>query len=167
MSSPAGSTAESGMRAPSPARGAYQTLVVARVGERRFAIPATAVERVLRMAAFSPMPELPAGVVGLLNLHGAALPVIDARPLFQEPSQPPRADHHLIVLGEGEPRVLWVDGIDHVPDVPWSAIDAIAGRSPGDPVEAAVRLDGEILPLLMPGALVPGGLARGEGRAPW
>lgn len=138
----------------------HQTLVIARVGERHFAIPASAVERVLRMAAFAAMPGLPAGVAGLLNLHGATLPVIDARALFQQPATPPQADQHLIVLDDREPRVLWVDAIDHVPNVPSTMVHELPGNAADGPIEAVVHLGPDVVPLLAVNRVLPGGLAR-------
>lgn len=44
-----------------------------------YALPLHAVDRVEPFAALSPIPDVPPVVAGLLDLHGAALPVFDLR----------------------------------------------------------------------------------------
>src|SRR5207302_575736 len=55
--------------------GAFGVLV-GRIGEQRFALPADAIVRILPMAALTPLAEAPRGVAGLLNLGGEVLAVI-------------------------------------------------------------------------------------------
>ncbi len=51
-------------------------LVVFLLDEQRYAVPMSAVERVVPMVAVSPLPKSPAIALGVINLHGTAIPVI-------------------------------------------------------------------------------------------
>jgi purine-binding chemotaxis protein CheW len=54
-------------------------LVVFALAGQRYAIHVTAVERVLPMVAISRLPKAPAIVLGVINLHGIVVPVVDLR----------------------------------------------------------------------------------------
>lgn len=51
--------------------------VLCRIGRDEYAIEAQAVELVLPYAALKALPGAPAGIAGLLNYRGSAIPVID------------------------------------------------------------------------------------------
>jgi len=51
--------------------------VLCRIGRDEYAITAEAVERVLPYAALKAIPGAPAGIAGLLNYRGSAVPVVD------------------------------------------------------------------------------------------
>ena len=67
---------------------APDSVLVARVGDRRLALPAAAVERILRMAEVTPLPGAPPGVAGVLNVQGSVLAVVDSRPRLATASGP-------------------------------------------------------------------------------
>ncbi|MBB6309174.1 chemotaxis protein CheW [Xanthobacter tagetidis] len=54
-----------------------RTIVVARCGDMRVGIPVDTVRKVIAAPLPSPLPEAPAIVAGLLNLHGEPLVVVD------------------------------------------------------------------------------------------
>jgi chemotaxis-related protein WspB len=51
--------------------------VLCRIGRDDYAIAAESIERVLPYAALKAVPGAPAGIAGLLNYHGLAVPVVD------------------------------------------------------------------------------------------
>jgi chemotaxis signal transduction protein len=53
--------------------------------EERYAIPLSAAERVFPMPAVSPLPKSPAITLGVINLHGSVIPVLDFRSRFGFP----------------------------------------------------------------------------------
>lgn len=57
-------------------------LVVFVIEEQRYGLPLSAVERVLPMVAVSPLPKTPAIALGVINLHGHVIPVVDIRRRF-------------------------------------------------------------------------------------
>lgn len=57
-------------------------LVVFVIDGQRYALNVSAVERILPMVAAAPLPKCPAVVLGVINLHGTVVPVIDVRRRF-------------------------------------------------------------------------------------
>ena len=55
--------------------------------DQRYGLPLATVERVLPMVAVSPLPKVPAIALGVINLHGQILPVLDIRRRFGLPSR--------------------------------------------------------------------------------
>src|SRR2546427_2561726 len=64
----------------------YQ-LVVFTLGEQRYALKLDAVERVLRAAEISPLPNTPEIVMGVINIRGQIVPVINTRRRFLLPER--------------------------------------------------------------------------------
>lgn len=62
--------------------GSVHRLVIFRLENQRYALHLTAVERVLRMVAVSPLPKAPAIVLGVVNFHGQVIPVLDLQRRF-------------------------------------------------------------------------------------
>lgn len=61
------------------------TLVVFDIEGQRYALSLNNVERVLPIVAVSPLPQAPAAVLGVMNLHGQVIPVLDLRRRFGLP----------------------------------------------------------------------------------
>ena len=57
-------------------------LVAFTIEGQRYALPLHSVERVLPMVAVSPLPEGPPIALGIINLHGQVIPVLDIRHRF-------------------------------------------------------------------------------------
>ena len=87
------------------AKGKPLELVVWRLGEQRYALPLTAVERVLPAAELTPLPDAPEVITGILNFQGRIVPVVDLRGrLGQLQRELALADQ--IVLARSARRVL-------------------------------------------------------------
>jgi chemotaxis signal transduction protein len=150
-------------------------LLVVRIEAAAYAVPAFAVERILPMAAITPLPPgaAPASgggaagtVVGALNVHGAVLPVVDPRPALSgrrpEPPEPPGPGHpgqRLLLIAAPVRYLLWVDDAERTV---WP--DAAATAAGAGPLRM-VPLDGALLPVLRPETFAPdAGAARPGGR---
>ena len=55
------------------------THLVCRVGDHRFALPAARVRQVHQAVAVAPLPGAPDAVIGVVNVHGDPVPVLDLR----------------------------------------------------------------------------------------
>lgn len=66
-------------------QGSRLQLVVFVIEGQRYALPLHAVERVLPMVAVSPLPKAPAVALGVINVHGHIIPVVDIRLRFGLP----------------------------------------------------------------------------------
>src|SRR5919202_2705220 len=102
----------SALGGPAGKRGDAVLLVV--LGERRYGLPLGAVERVLPMAAVLALPEAGDGLLGMLNLHGQVLPVIDPHQRLGLPSPRLATEQRLVLLRASVPFLLWVDGVEDV-----------------------------------------------------
>ena len=62
-------------------------IVVFALGDQRCGLPLSVVERVVRVAGFTPLPEAPEIVLGVVNVQGRVTPVIDVRRRFRLPER--------------------------------------------------------------------------------
>lgn len=76
----------------------------------RYAIPLTAVERVVAAAEVTALPGAPGAIRGVVNIAGEVLPLFDLRRRFSLPVREiTPADQFLIVLAAGRRAILLVD----------------------------------------------------------
>jgi purine-binding chemotaxis protein CheW len=77
-----------------------------------YALPLENVTRALRMVAITPMPDAPAHVLGLINIVGRAIPVIDLRQLLGHLRRPPDINDRLLIFEMlGQTAALAVDDV--------------------------------------------------------
>ncbi|MBX3027432.1 chemotaxis protein CheW [bacterium] len=144
-------------------------------GQRRLALPASALRRVLSGGTLTPLPCVPAHVVGLVSDRGAPLPVVCIDPWIDEPIRACRSGEPVLVLECGGLRFgIVVDRVGAVGWLPAFADDAGGEKTGGGAVIGAERdADGGPLSLLDPTALASalvaatdaGFLAGGDARA--
>lgn len=93
------------------------SVVIFALDELRFALSMNAVERVVRAVEISPWPDAPPGVVGMVNVHGRIMPVLDVRPRFGLTPRELRLSDHLVIArtGHGEVAVLVDAAVDVIP----------------------------------------------------
>jgi chemotaxis-related protein WspB len=73
-------------------------VLVFHIGRERYALPLTAVLRVLPVARLKPLPDAPHYVPGLLDLHGEPVPVIDLSRLAGTPPSAVRYDTRFLLV---------------------------------------------------------------------
>lgn len=131
-------------------------------GERRLALPAVAVRRVLSGGTLTPLPCAPAHVVGLVSDRGAPLPVVCLDPWLGEPVRACRSGQPVLVLECGGLRFGVV--VDRVGGVGWLPASAEAGEG-GDAglvVGAARAAEGGAVSVLDPAALASAAIAAAD-----
>jgi len=133
------------------------TVLLVRLGERQYGLPIAAVERVLPMAHVSALPDGGEGLLGMLNLHGQVLAVVDPRPLLRLANVAPAAEHRLVLVKAATPFLVWVDGVDEVVDYPPEVLSAVPAQPANPLVRTVLRLGGALVPVLDPAAIAPGG----------
>jgi purine-binding chemotaxis protein CheW len=72
-------------------------LVLFETAGRRLALPASAVQEIVRAAAISPLPRAPEIVEGVINVRGTVLPVVDIRARFGLPASTLSPDQYFIL----------------------------------------------------------------------
>lgn len=73
------------------------SLTVFTMDDRRYALPLHAVDRVVRMVAVTPLPKAPDIVLGVVNIQGRVIPVINMRRRFRLPEREIALTDQLVV----------------------------------------------------------------------
>lgn len=123
-------------------------VVVFALEEQRYALYLSAVERVLPAVELTPLPKAPEIVLGLLNLEGQVIPVVNVRRRFRLPDRDIDLRDRLIVAQTRKRPVALV--VDSVPGLAALAEEQVTTANtilPGlEYVEGVARLeDGLIL----------------------
>ncbi|MEW5421763.1 chemotaxis protein CheW [Amorphus sp. 3PC139-8] len=94
------------------------------VAQYRFALPIDQVRRVDAIVEPAPLPGAPDPVIGLVSVHGDAVPLVDLRQRLRAPEQGLRRSDHMILTHDGEREIaLRVDTVEPVVVI---AADAIS-----------------------------------------
>ena len=94
---------------------AADKLVLFRLGEDHFAADIFAVERVLRYATPTAVPDMPSYIEGVMDYQGRVLPVVNLRRRFELPAAPAVGETRVLVLNvSGEWIGVVVDGVTEV-----------------------------------------------------
>lgn len=90
-------------------------LLIFSLEEQRYALRLDHVERVLRAVAVTPLPKAPEIVLGVLDLHGQVIPVVDLRRRFGLPLRDLRTSDQFVIARAGQLTVaLPVDATENV-----------------------------------------------------
>lgn len=93
-------------------------VLLCRIADVRYALALADVDEVVRAAAVTPLPGAPPVILGLLDLRGAPVPVLDARRRFGHPERPLDPAERFVVARAGARRVaLRVDAADGVAEL--------------------------------------------------
>ena len=155
-------------------------VLLARLGSRRYGLPLAAVERVLPMASVVPLPDSGPSMLGVLNVHGAVLPVIDPRHRLGLPSPTVCPEHRLILLSTAGRRfLLWVDAVEDIVVGAPGVLSAVPSpqasplTGPHATLEGVsltprvLRLEDGVVPILAPEALDAARAGATSGGAVW
>jgi purine-binding chemotaxis protein CheW len=133
------------------------SFVVFRLDGERFALPLDQVEIALRMVSFTPVPDAPPWVIGVIDLHGRVIPVTDLRQRLGRPAKEPRLDDRLLVVSLPDRTfALVVDEVTEVLALPCGEVE-----SPPDPLgdsrylRAVVRREDGLILILDAARLFP------------
>ena len=86
--------------------------VVMSLDEQRYALPLAVVKRVVRVVEVSALPKTPPVILGVINVEGAVIPVINLRRRFRLPEREARLSDQLVVAATGQQTVaIWVDAV--------------------------------------------------------
>ena len=123
-------------------------LLVFRLDDWKCALHIASVEKVHRAVAITPVPGLPEIALGIVNVHGRVLPVVNLRSRFHFPEKELTPSAHLIVAHTSRRTVvLVVDSVDGVMECNEQEITTANAILPGmGHVEGVLKLnDGMIL----------------------
>lgn len=123
-------------------------LVVFSLDEQRYALLLSNVERIVRAVEITPLPKAPEIVLGVINVRGEIIPVVNIRKRFRLPEREIALSDHLIIAKTSRRAVaLLADRVGQVLEVPENKIISAKKILPAmDYVEGVVKLeDGLIL----------------------
>ncbi|MCK9607489.1 MAG: chemotaxis protein CheW [Methylomonas sp.] len=122
-------------------------LLVFTLDDRNCALELSMVEKVYRAVAITPLPRAPDIVLGIVNVKGVVLPVVDIRRRFRLPEKKLTPDHQLIVAqAAGRRLVVLVDHVAGVIECAPKAVTETGNIVPGiEHVAGVARLEDGII----------------------
>src|SRR5258708_2924541 len=126
----------------------FSFFVVFRLAMQRYALPLATVERIVRAAEVTILPNAPAIVLGVLNVAGRVIPVLNLRQRFRLPEREvDPADHFVIAHTTRLMVALMVDEAQGVIEHPDSEIVGAAQVLPRlEQMQGVIKLpDGLVL----------------------
>lgn len=124
------------------------------IGDDMYAIPVNLLTEIIIPPKIFPVPTTPSHVLGVINLRGNIVPVVDIRPALDlpkrlVPGQIAIVKHETITLG------IVVDNVSEVVGVPESSIQSItaeygqqAGRNRGRFLQGIIQRESGVVALL-------------------
>jgi chemotaxis signal transduction protein len=128
------------------------------IGEERYAVPTASVREVAAAVRCTPLPAAPPWVLGVVNLRGEVVPLLDTSTMLGLGPMSRRASFAAVVDLEAGPAALASDAVPVVAD-----LDGTLGHSDLPGSLGRHRVGGQLVVLLDPEALVAA--ARGDGAA--
>jgi purine-binding chemotaxis protein CheW len=118
------------------------------IEEQRYALYLSSVERIIRVVEITPLPKAPEIVIGIINVQGQVIPVINMRRRFNLPEREIELNDKLIIAHTSKRTIALVSdeviGVIEQPDEEIIPLDKIIPKS--EHVEGIVKLeDGMIL----------------------
>jgi purine-binding chemotaxis protein CheW len=98
--------------------------VVFRLGRENYALPVSQVSSIIRYVPVTPVPRSPVGVLGVINLRGKVIPLVDLMKRFTGEDFVP-ASASRILVAEGAAGLVGLV-VDSVSDVTALDMDALA-----------------------------------------
>lgn len=81
---------------------ARREVLLLEIGGQRYGLPTSDVQEVLRAVTVVPLPKAPRIVLGVIDVRGTIVPVLDIRTRFRLPAREVRESDHFVVGSAGE-----------------------------------------------------------------
>ncbi|MEK6590235.1 MAG: chemotaxis protein CheW [Nitrospinota bacterium] len=123
-------------------------LVIFILDNHKFALPLSSVERVIRLVEITHLPKAPEIVIGIVNMHGRVIPVVNIRKRFRLPEREIELTDQIVILQAKKNTIgAVVDTVSGVFEYPEQKIIKPENILPGiEYIEGVVKLeDGLIL----------------------
>jgi purine-binding chemotaxis protein CheW len=123
-------------------------LVVLRLGAQHYALDITSVREVIFVPEITAIPRQPHHTLGVLNLRGRVLPVVDLRRALGLPPVAPSPSSRVVVAQDGRLVGLLADEVSQVATVAGAAVeplDPTVVDQGEDCARGIVRIEGQIV----------------------
>ncbi len=99
-------------------------LVVFDLNEEAYGVNISQVREIIRMQEITRVPRAPEFIVGIINLRGKVIPVVDLRARFSMPETERTDEHRIVVVDvDGQDIGMVVDAVKEVSRIPSSSIE--------------------------------------------
>ncbi len=116
-----------------------------RIEDVRHALAVTAVERIVFAAEITPLTDAPENILGLINVSGEIMPVLDVRKRLGYPHREMElSDRFILTHANGTPIALLVESADEVVELPAHSIST-GNSATSWSATAAVGAGGDIV----------------------
>ena len=106
---------------------ADQQFVLFQLASVSYAVAIASVQEIIRLPALTQVPQALPHVVGITNLRGSIVPVLDLRQRCGLAATEPTAATRVVVVQQGSHRMgLIVDSVDEVTTIPADSIEPVA-----------------------------------------
>lgn len=122
-------------------------LVIFNLDEQSYALYLAAVKRIVRLVEITPLPKAPEIVLGILNLQGEIIPVVNIRRRFRLPERETDLNDQLIIAKiQRRTFALAADSVSGVIERPEEDLIAAEKIIPGmEYVEGVIKLEEGII----------------------
>ena len=139
--------------------GDRRELIAFSIGDQEFCVDIMSIREIRGWAPATPMPHSPEYIVGVINLRGMVMPVIDLRSRLGLGQTEPTERHVIVVIqADGRTAGLLVDGVRESFHVETSSLQAPPDLGDGFShrfVDAILPFDGRLMSRLVVNTLVP------------
>lgn len=112
--------------------------VLFKLDERTFALHLESVDRIIRAVEVTPLPKAPEIVLGIINVHGEVIPVVDIRKRFSLPDKKISLTDQIIIVKTSKRKIgFFADSAEGYKQVPeeeivhdsqiWQGIEYVDG----------------------------------------
>lgn len=127
--------------------------VIFRLGDEEYGLPVEIVNSIIRYEAATPVPRAPDAVLGVINLRGRVVPVVDLRRRFRgEDFEPGPASRIVVADGAAGPVGIAVDAANEVTSIENEALrpvpEGVLAPETARAFRAVVERDGSLIILL-------------------
>ncbi len=133
------------------------TFITFDLGQQGFAADVTFVREILDMMPISPLPNAPAEIIGMVDLRGAGIAVIDLSDRLQLPASQGSASQKIVVVeipesdGEARPIGIIADRVRSVIELPITDLEPVpktTTRWDSQAMTGVIRMDGQLVYVL-------------------
>jgi purine-binding chemotaxis protein CheW len=123
-----------------------QILVFA-LGDRRYALYLSEVERVVQAVETTPLPKAPEFILGMINMQGQVIPVVDIRPCFGMPRREVESGDQFILARTSRRLVALVaDSVTGIHELAGTELVTAKQILPGAAyLHGLVKVDGDLI----------------------
>lgn len=126
--------------------------VVFRIGQEEYGVDIQKVSIIEKMMNIARVPTTPAYILGVINLRGEIIPVMDLRQRFDMPAREPDDDTRIIIFRMGEVALgMLVDMVSEVHQLSEANIESVTSITNDrtlDYITGVGKIDGRLVTLL-------------------